>query len=543
MTIKKLHLTFWAITFFLVTTDLLTIMVNYRAAKDALHQSLVDRGARLETSYEAALNQTAGFMQQTATYIAHDPRVIELFKAGRDAVENGENAAPIRAKLYDLVAHGWEEMAKNDQGRLLHFHLPPAISFLRVHNPDKFGDDLSDVRHTIMASNNEGVEISGFEIGRVFVGIRGVVPVLAQDENGEDIHIGALEAGSSVGLALNKLKDILSADFAFLLNEKQINHIMLPDFLAYYTKTHPVMAGYLLEASTNKVLSVELIKNHPDIRALLDKPQTILSMVNDQPIAVTSFPVRDYQGMIDPARPAVGMMLVWSPAAQELNVFYKRLYINVLIALIGFVIVEAMLIWAIKSSQEVQNHKAMSLTDGLTGIANRRHFNLRLREEISRTRRKGGHLALMICDIDFFKQYNDYYGHLQGDKCLQQVAYTLKKELKRAGDFVARYGGEEFVVVLPGTTQEEALRLAEKMRQAVEDLHLPHKTNLASPYVTICCGVTAQRLSILEPHKGHEDELLSEADHALYKAKHDGRNRVCYYDELSEKALEKPIDL
>ena len=166
--------------------------------------------------------------------------------------------------------------------------------------------------------------------------------------------------------------------------------------------------------------------------------------------------------------------------------------------------------------------KTMSYTDGLTGIANRRHFDERLAEECARARRAHVSVSLFIIDIDFFKPYNDSYGHLQGDECLRDVALTLAGVLQRPGDLVARYGGEEFAAILPATDHEGALRMAEGMREAVEARALEHKGSSIAPYVTVSIGVATRM-----PNGSDDETLLIRAtDLGLYEAKRAGRNRV-----------------
>ncbi|MBU0575608.1 MAG: diguanylate cyclase, partial [Proteobacteria bacterium] len=164
----------------------------------------------------------------------------------------------------------------------------------------------------------------------------------------------------------------------------------------------------------------------------------------------------------------------------------------------------------------------LSRHDGLTGIANRRHFDEFYQQEWKRALREETPLSLLLCDLDFFKNYNDTYGHQAGDDCLRAVAGVLQKGLRRPGDLTARYGGEEFIVVLPGTLREGALAVAESLRRAVEALAIPHSASAAASVVTICLGV-----SITVPGPGESPaDLLAAADRALYQAKEGGRNRV-----------------
>ena len=163
----------------------------------------------------------------------------------------------------------------------------------------------------------------------------------------------------------------------------------------------------------------------------------------------------------------------------------------------------------------------LSATDGLTGIANRRHFDNLLRHEWNRQARLRQPLALAMMDVDWFKQYNDRYGHQAGDDCLRLVAGILGGYVRRAGDLAARYGGEEFVFVAPGLDAADMLHLAEAIRTVVEHRAVPHSL---SPFgkVTLSIGV-----AVMVPNaQDSPEDLLRQADEALYQAKSQGRNQV-----------------
>ncbi len=173
-----------------------------------------------------------------------------------------------------------------------------------------------------------------------------------------------------------------------------------------------------------------------------------------------------------------------------------------------------------KKAEEVL--RRLSTIDGLTGLANRRALDEFLDNEWKRALRDKRRLSLMMIDIDFFKKYNDTYGHLQGDACLQQVAGLLKGLARRPGDMAARFGGEEFVVVLENADTEYAVSVAERMRRNVEALRVVHAKSEISDYVTASIGVA----TILPQQNMSPADLIRDADEALYKAKHEGRNRV-----------------
>jgi diguanylate cyclase (GGDEF)-like protein len=165
-----------------------------------------------------------------------------------------------------------------------------------------------------------------------------------------------------------------------------------------------------------------------------------------------------------------------------------------------------------------------SRVDPLTQIANRRFFDDKLESEFRRAMREHTCLALLFCDVDCFKTYNDTYGHLAGDQCLRSIAQALQHSFQRASDLAARYGGEEFAIIMPATKPDIAAQMGEKVRQAVFDLNLAHRTSkVASGIVTISVGV-----AFVIPTPGDSpQQLVDAADQALYEAKHAGRNRVC----------------
>lgn len=166
--------------------------------------------------------------------------------------------------------------------------------------------------------------------------------------------------------------------------------------------------------------------------------------------------------------------------------------------------------------------KAISNTDGLLNIANRRQFNEYLETQWRLMFRVNSSISLILCDIDFFKLYNDTYGHVAGDECLKNIAKTIATTVKRPTDLVARYGGEEFAIILPGTTNEGAVYIAELIRKAIFDLKIFHIESKVSPFVTLSLGV-----STMIPQKDSTSEILIKtADHFLYNAKNRGRNCV-----------------
>ena len=163
----------------------------------------------------------------------------------------------------------------------------------------------------------------------------------------------------------------------------------------------------------------------------------------------------------------------------------------------------------------------LSIIDSLTGIPNRRRFDEALQLEWGRSRRAQTILTLFVIDIDFFKAYNDTYGHPQGDEALRRVADVLRTVIRRSSDFVARYGGEEFAAIISGTPVDATNRIAEELRTAVEALGIRHESSRVAPVVTVSVGGATIRPC---DANGPQD-LVEAADDALYRAKRQGRNR------------------
>jgi len=177
--------------------------------------------------------------------------------------------------------------------------------------------------------------------------------------------------------------------------------------------------------------------------------------------------------------------------------------------------------------REIDN---LSITDQLTGLPNRRCFDNQINKEWARSKREKTPLSLLLLDIDKFKTFNDTYGHQQGDVVLQVFAKTLQASLKRTTDFVARWGGEEFIVLLSNTDPDNAVSIAEKIRSSIEQILIP-LANGETTKVTASIGVDSQ--IVTQDHS--LNDLISQADKALYTAKELGRNRVCQYEKTEQE--------
>ena len=192
----------------------------------------------------------------------------------------------------------------------------------------------------------------------------------------------------------------------------------------------------------------------------------------------------------------------------------------------------------LKSLQQTNTRlQQQNIIDDLTKIPNRRHFDEILEKEWLRAKRIGTSLALLMIDIDFFKQYNDTFGHLKGDECLKQIATELSKNLNRPGDFVARYGGEEFCILIPETDMDGAITFAEMVHSAIVALKIDNPGSEVSKYLTISIGIAA----IVPKNDDSYMDLIYTSDKALYKAKSDGRNIIRSKETLERNPKPKLV--
>jgi hypothetical protein len=211
---------------FILCSDIIFIIVNYRYSRESFDSDIHDWAVQTEQFFLLTLDSKALSMQQIATYIANNTDVQRLFLEGKLAFEKERHAGlnetmRAREELYRLVSPGWNQLISRYDVRQLQFHLGPgSTSFLRVHRPEKYGDNMDAVRHTVVDVNTKMANTRGFETGRTSSGIRGVVPVAIMTDSNSTIHIGALEAGTSFSEMLPcPCKVTLSASASLICSE------------------------------------------------------------------------------------------------------------------------------------------------------------------------------------------------------------------------------------------------------------------------------------------------------------------------------------
>jgi len=529
-------------------SDIVFIGLNYQASLSILKKETEEWAQQAENNFNISLENKATSMQQLATFIAGDPRVASLFKEGKNAVlsEGGgpgkERASFFRKELFALVNPSWKDMTAKYDVRQLHFHLGPgSTSFLRVHRPEKYGDNMDNVRYTVVDVNQNHISTKGFETGRVYSGIRGVVPVFHKSNPDDKKVVGALEAGTSFSVLLRELQKNIDSDFAILLNQDHVSRNMWPNFIKDHFSSDRKVEGFFIEAATeNQENDVFKIK---ELISFLKKQEGSILIQQPDALQICTFPLRDYKASTDSSLPDSGKVVVWKDATKKIAAFNQTLKNNIVYAALVLLLVEILLYstweYSRKKLQNTINEKTQELSvanekleklasmDGLTQLANRRSFDQHLDQVWRLNARYKTPLSMILCDIDYFKRFNDTYGHPEGDECLKKVAKAMQQATKRPTDFVARYGGEEFVVVLSNTNLEGAIKVAEDIRNNIKKFKIEHSASEASKHVSLSFGVSTTVPVSLDD----KEKLIVKADQALYKAKETGRNRIFCSDK------------
>lgn len=512
--------------------DVFTAWYNIQSAENVFYDDLENHREFMYQEYKSSLELTELFMLQTATFVANLPSVQELFYKGRQAVakEGGgkgkKKAEKIRRELEAYLKQSWDGIKEKYSTRQLHFHLPPDVSFLRMHQPQKYGDDLSSIRHTTHTTNLTQKVTSGYESGRIYAGIRGSVPVYYNNPKTlKREFVGALESGASFHEMLNTLHSTFNYDFAILMSNKHMMNTMWPDMIKLFLKSHSLINGFLVDNSTQESFIKALLEDKEGIKHIRNYSTRTLVYENNHYV-IFSLPLRDYLGEKDLNRKDIGRIVMWKNINKRVFELKETKRNNVLIAAVSFVSIEIILFVLVYLKFKLNSAEQLSHIDGLTHINNRRALDEKLTEEWGRAVRNDSTLGVIMIDVDFFKKFNDEYGHLAGDDCLKQVAETLSQHINRASDFIARYGGEEFCVLLPNTDEHQVYSVAEKLRVSVEMLKIPHKFNVNTPYVTISLGCALHHANLNEKKVEAIEDLISKADDNLYQAKINGRNQV-----------------
>ena len=496
-------------------------------------------------------------MLQVANVFAHTPEYRTLFHAGKQAVEaEGGGAGSTRSQqareaLYNAVNPNWKQLNEMFNARVLQFHLGPgSTSFLRVHKPEKYGDNMDTVRHTIVDTNRLQTAVKGFETGRVYSGIRGTSPVMITNEPGEFEHVGTVEAGVSFSLVLDSLLSEFDVNAAVLLTEEHLQQNVWPDILKEMIEKEPLVNGSFIEQTTSRQIiqleTQETNHHHPADKDNLTDVKILTLDDRDYLYAVQ--PLRDYLGSTDSNQPDAGEIVIWQDITHIYATFYKDLLSSLYYAIAAFFLIELLLFWAIRSvsnrlntviDQQKKHQQELELIahyDPLTNLPNRTLFADRFNQAIAHSKRSETLLAVCFMDLDHFKPINDNYGHDVGDKLLIEVAKRIQTIL-RDEDTVSRQGGDEFAILL--SDLKSSIQCIQTLKRIHHSLAQPYIIDGQAHLVSASSGTTLYPID-----DSDLDTLLRHADQAMYQAKLVGRNTFHVFDTSDDqKIIQQQIQL
>jgi len=472
--------------------------------------ALADNLSDLETHYGVLIhNQKLTADAVAISTIKYMPNVTKIMKKAIYASK--QEKVILRKKLQKLLTNKYD-LLKMKGVLQYHFVLPNNESFLRMHKIDKFGDDLTNIRADFKYVNEMKVPIHGFTQGRTAHGFRNTYPII----NDEGEHLGAIEISFSSDSFQEYLTKISKIHTHFLVDKNifDSNAWKRDDLIVKYT-----------QSAEHKDFMLAISKNHSFDKCVTQTKKNFANKQNEIKKGVKSGKKFSVYTIVDKEHVIVASYfpiknladtkaLAWIVSYEESPFIYKSIqsaYLTRVSAFILFLII-AFLLYKLKENE--YKIQIQADTDILTGVYNRSKFDKILSYELSRNIRYKSQLCLAILDIDFFKKFNDEFGHLIGDEVLICLAKEISTSIRETDTF-ARWGGEEFILLFPETSLSQANIICNKLRQNIQNN--PHHS---AGTITASFGLTA--------YKPHDtiDTLFKRCDEALYLAKDNGRNNV-----------------
>lgn len=399
--------------------------------------------------------------------------------------------------------------------RQMHFHSPDNHSFLRMHRPEKFGDDLSGIRSSVEQVNETHKAVTGFEEGRIFNGYRFVYPVEYEGE-----YIGSFELSISFKAVIDRIEFLFPNDYIIYqvvfpreIVEEKVFEEELTNYFPWC-----ISSDFFLDKGINTECTLSEILSEGQVETLSSSFQTqkegngafaeIFPKRGEEPLLLMSLPVKNFED--ETAAYFISMMP--SENLLYLQKLYRFMYLvfgGITIALFCILL----LLW--RSNKRIFK---IATFDTATGLYNRAITDEFLLKALNRKKRYGTDVSVILLDIDDFKRVNDVYGHNVGDLVLKEVSNAIIGSIRQS-DITGRWGGDEVIIILPQTAREHALLLAERIRDLISNLQLPE---MRETKINASFGV----LQVPE-NMADIDEVLRRVDEKLYKAKKKGKNRIC----------------
>ncbi|MCD6322471.1 MAG: diguanylate cyclase [Clostridiales bacterium] len=463
--------------------------------------------------YETILH---GYRQLSRAYFAKinsNDEILEIMWKANFADEEERNY--LRNELYKLSLADYERSV-NDDFRQYHFVLHDNTSFLRMHKPERFGDDLKDVRDSVRIANEEERYVEGFEEGRIFNGYRFEYPLYYNEE-----IIGCVEISLSYASITRLMENLFETQSVFILKSSIVNEKVFDDLIEAGYIPAPFAPDYYIDSET-----IEYIQDNTDSCFFneLNEELVIQEKTSQLGDGSTFFVDIKHENTeygivflnIDNIAEEHAGYLVFINNYNFYN--YAKTYKlhTIMLAIMWAMMVAIVLLFVINRGRI----EKITYFDKLTGVYNRNKLYGVAETEMQRDFRYKNNLSLILFDIDKFKSVNDVYGHMMGDKVLRKIAAKVLSNI-RGTDTLFRYGGDEFLILLPSTNLMQAKQVAQKINRLIEK-------EIWEGYnepITVSIGVAQYN------REETFEQLIHRTDIMLYKAKNSGRNGVFANDE------------
>ncbi len=470
----------------------------------------------LTASYETQYRYFKIMSADIYTMYQDKQELISAFAQAKDA--NSSKQAIIRDDMYQMLNKRYKRLV-NMGVKQLHFHLPNNRSFLRMHKPEKFGDDLSSTRESIVYVNRTKKPTENFEVGKLIHGFRFVYPLFDESKK----YIGTMEVSFSSNILLNNITDKFVMDKHFLVLKSEVDKNIWSEYVGGLYEDSLESSDYMVLKEQHSQKYDDEIKDTLSDSVLLDtvtsKMQegiyfSIAGKYNYNSIAITFIPIKN---------------ILQDKVVAYLALYFESDYIDTInsdndytkILIMSMIVM--MFLFSLYATITQGKLREMAHFDKLTQLPNRAYFYIGLTQEIKRAKRLQKRLSVMFIDLDGFKKINDTYGHNVGDKLLIRVARRLEKSV-RGVDVVGRIGGDEFTILITDVRDDHnSLLVAEKIINAInEDYVINHNV------VNIGASIGIANF----PEHGEDLEtLINNADNAMYEAKVGGKNRFIMHED------------
>lgn len=486
------------------------IAIVYFHERQTIDTDVIQLQSTANSLYQNSIQQNAKALQTVMDVLKTDRELVSAL-AKRD-----------RQRLLQRSASIYQDIHRHYGLTHFYFSGPDRVNLLRVHKPEKYGDTIN--RQTTLTAQRGGTDAYGVELGPLgTLTLRYVQPWY--EEQTQEL-LGFVELGMEVDQTIDSIRQLFGIDVVVLINKQYLDQSGWEDGMRTFGRAPD------WERFPQVVVSMHGVQVVPEVLSALIR-KTDFS--NHKSTFKVQFGQANQYAIFQPLQDVTGRAVGAMVMLVDTSILNKHVRESVIVGSVSVVVAAIILIlffyWFVGRIGERMAHnewqlQQMATRDGLTGLFNRRQFNLMLEDSFARHTRYDRPVSLLMIDIDHFKQVNDTYGHPAGDVVLVELGKRLTLQAREI-DRVCRYGGEEFVVLLPETDSAGAQVIAQRLCEAMADEQwdLGDGTQIS---VTVSIGVAS-----CPDHVGTSQALLTAADKALYAAKESGRNRVYNYGDIA----------